>query len=163
MFILYLSVWDFQSSCCCLRSSTSFFCSYIFAAAEGTTMANRLCKRSLEFIVPGSIQFKYGPGNEAPGGTLKGNDESYQKWKTAARIWAYYSIELRQYPLNSSCEVEARIYYSGKRPTFSECIESIGDCLQGILWSDLKQIASWGGTKLIKDQVNPRIELAIRW
>lgn len=126
-------------------------------------MANRLCKRSLEFTVPGTIQFKYGPGNEALGETMKGNDEAYQRWKTAARIWAYYSIELRRFPVECSCEVEARIYYRGRRPTFIECIESIGDCFQGIFWSDLKQIASWGGTKLIKDHVNPRIELVIRW
>lgn len=58
-----------------------------YATAKGTKMVNRLSKRSIEFILPGKIQVRFGPGNDALGDSLEGNDEAYLRWKTAACAW----------------------------------------------------------------------------
>lgn len=127
-------------------------------------MTELLRGRSMIFInIPGAVMIKNSPEITGWGNTLKVNDDTYQKWKTAARVWALSSIDSKTFPLKGSCKVEVHIHYKGAKPSFTECIESVGDCFQGILWSNTEQITSWGGSKLIRDNVSPRLEMKLRW
>jgi hypothetical protein len=59
----------------------------LFSQQKGQKMIERLSKRSLKSKIPGKIQFRFGPENEALGDSLEGNDEAYLRWKTAACAW----------------------------------------------------------------------------
>jgi hypothetical protein len=120
-------------------------------------------EKTLSLIVPGAIQLKNHSVKAGSSNSPKGNADACMKWRTSARIWALYSIDSREFPFKDACNVEVRIYYDGKRPDLAECLESIGDCFQRILWFDQKQITSWDGSKLIEDDAYPRLDMTIRW
>jgi len=120
-------------------------------------------EKTLSLIVPGAIRLKNNPVKVRLRKSLKEHEEAYRKWKTAARIWALYSIDSENLPFKDPCKVEVRIYYSGKGFDLTEGLESIGDCFEGILWFDQKQINSWDGSKMIEDNVYPRLDIRIRW
>jgi len=122
-----------------------------------------LSEKTLSLIVPGAIRLKNNPVKVRLRKSLKEHEEAYRKWKTAARIWALYSIDSENLPFKDPCKVEVRIYYSGKGFDLTEGLESIGDCFEGILWFDQKQINSWDGSKMIEDNVYPRLDIRIRW
>jgi len=126
---------------------------------------NYIGEKTLSLIVPGEILPKRNSGmtRVGDGNSLWMQNEAYQKWKTAARIWALYSIDSRTFPFKDACKGRVHIYYRGKRPDFEDCLQSIGDCFQGILWFDEGQIVSWDDSKLIKDNVYPRLDMVIRW
>ena len=126
-------------------------------------MTGDLSEKTLSLIVPGAIRLKNNPVKVRLRKSLKEHEEAYRKWKTAARIWALYSIDSENLPFKDPCKVEVRIYYSGKRFDLTEGLESIGDCFEGILWFDQKQINSWDGSKMIEDNVYPRLDIRIRW
>lgn len=86
--------------------------------------------------------------------------KAYYKWEREARKTAYY--QWRRAPILDQVEVTALIYYKGRKPDLSGALESIGDCLQGIIWEDDGQITSWNGSRLIHDKNNPRTELIIK-
>jgi len=89
--------------------------------------------------------------------------EAYKEWETMARYDALCQIDWQAFPVNVPCEVTALIYYKGQRPDLSGALESIGDCLEGILWENDKLIESWDGSRLAKDNANPRVEILMRW
>jgi hypothetical protein len=120
-------------------------------------------EKTLSLIVPGAIRLKNHSVKAGSSNSPEGDADACLKWKTAARIWALYSIDSRAFPFKNACSIEVRIYYDGKRPDLAECLESIGGCFQGILWLDQKQITSWDGSKLIEDDVYPRLDMTIRW
>ena len=126
-------------------------------------MTGDLSEKTLSLIVPGAIRLKNNPVKVRLRKSLKEHEEAYRKWKTAARIWALYSIDSENLPFKDPCKVEVRIYYSGKGFDLTEGLESIGDCFEGILWFDQKQINSWDGSKMIEDNVYPRLDIRIRW
>ena len=126
-------------------------------------MTGDLSEKTLSLIVPGAIRLKNNPVKVRLRKSLKEHEEAYRKWKTAARIWALYSIDSENLPFKDPCKVEVRIYYRGKRFDLTEGLESIGDCFEGILWFDQKQINSWDGSKMIEDNVYPRLDIRIRW
>lgn len=55
----------------------------------------------------------------------------------------------------------ATFYYKGPRPDLHGAMESLADCLQGIIINDDRQIESWDGTRIIHDKTNPRTEFEI--
>ena len=57
--------------------------------------------------------------------------------------------------------IETHFFYKGQRPDLSGACESIGDCLQGIVYADDRQIESWDGSRCIHDLQNPRTEVII--
>ena len=86
--------------------------------------------------------------------------KAYLKWEAQAResIWQAAIVP----PLDGPIWVEAHCYYKGNRPDLSGAMESIGDCLQGIIWADDAQIESWDGSRMHHDLKNPRTEIIVR-
>jgi len=120
-------------------------------------------EKTLSFIVPGAIRLKNNPMKVRLRKSQAEHEEAYRKWKTAARIWTLQSIDSENLPFREPCEVEARIYYGGKSFDLAEGIVSVGDCFEGIIWFDQRQIYSWEGSRLIEDNDNPRLDIRIRW
>jgi Holliday junction resolvase RusA-like endonuclease len=85
--------------------------------------------------------------------------KAYQKWEKQARRAA--RMQYRGEPLPGPVSVAVRVYYKGRQPDLSGCLESIGDCLEGICWVDDKQIVSWDGSRLYHDLKNPRTEVVV--
>ena len=125
----------------------------------------RGCKLMNQIIIvlPGCLRIKknskriYGFGGFKKVLPSKG----YEAWEAQARKHAWQGAIIP--PPTGPVSVEAHIFYKGKRPDLSGCMESIGDCLQGILWADDGQIESWDGTRLHHDLKNPRTEITVRW
>jgi len=90
---------------------------------------------------------------------------AYVRWEAHSRKHVTGKIEKMinppDLPLHGQIEVKARIYYKGNRPDLSGALESIGDCFEGILWENDRQIVSWDGSRLIHDKKNPRVELTV--
>ncbi len=96
--------------------------------------------------------------------------KAYVKWEEQARLTtvgeAIYkhgyllSDLLKDYYFNH-VSVSAQIYFKGPQPDLSGCLESIGDCMEGYLWENDKQIISWDGSRLHHDLKNPRTELTV--
>ena len=89
--------------------------------------------------------------------------EAYKEWETMARYDALCQIDKSAFPINEPCEVTVKIYYKGNRPDLSGALESVGDCLEGILWQNDRMIESWDGSRLVKDNENPRVEIWLKW
>lgn len=83
---------------------------------------------------------------------------AYMKWEKAARDFVVH-----EHPpmLTGPIHVKITIYYKGRRPDLSGAMESVGDCLEGIIWEDDGQIESWDGSRMIHDLKNPRTELEV--
>ncbi len=86
--------------------------------------------------------------------------KAYDKWETAARE-SLYSQGWRLKVLTVAIQVKATIYFKGQRPDLSGSMESIGDCLEGIVWENDRQIESWDGTRLIHCLDHPRTEVEV--
>ncbi len=87
--------------------------------------------------------------------------KAYVKWEKEAQALL---LPLKQRELlTCPISVEAHIFYKGSRPDLSGALESVGDCLQGIIWANDGQIESWDGSRLHHDLKNPRTELIVRW
>lgn len=117
----------------------------------------------LKLTLPGSIRSKKNSKRIFSSGRFKRVLPSlaYCEWENRAReyVLIYQKLTLLACPV----QVEAHIYYSGQQPDLSGCLESIGDCLEGYVWENDKQIVSWDGSRLHHDLKNPRTELLIRW
>lgn len=87
---------------------------------------------------------------------------AYIKWEKFARFTIMNEIHNKNngysspLPLQSTIRVQAMCYYKGQKPDLSGVLESVGDCCEGILWENDKQIVSWDGSRLIHDLKNPR-------
>jgi len=122
----------------------------------------------IELYLPGSIRSKKNSKRIYARGKMKMVLPSlaYLKWEKEARIsvnqqllGSVYEIRL----LTVQVHVNAQIYYKGKQPDLSGSLESIGDCLEGIIWEDDSQIESWDGSRLYHDKKNPRTNISVRW
>lgn len=122
--------------------------------------------RQLTIILPGSIRSKKNSKRIFGRGRFKKvlPSEAYCEWEERARN----SMELqlpREFKLFSSDDllhVAVFAYYKGIKPDLSGVLESVGDCLEGIIYSNDKLISSWDGSRLIHDKKNPRTEITIR-
>lgn len=87
--------------------------------------------------------------------------KAYEEWEKQAResIWQAAIVP----PLDGPIWVEAHCFYKGNRPDLSGAMESIGDCLEGLIYINDSQIVSWDGSRLYRDKENPRTEIIIRW
>ncbi len=92
--------------------------------------------------------------------------EAYLKWEELARLFVKRKWPFPN-PVVVSVEVDAQIYFTGPQPDLSGCLESIGDCLEGIAWKNDRQIISWDGSRLHhidrKSGAIPRTEVTIRF
>ncbi|MDY6893850.1 MAG: RusA family crossover junction endodeoxyribonuclease [Thermotogota bacterium] len=92
------------------------------------------------------------------------SSKAYRRWEKEARESIHMQMlqknaDLIEHPV----EIEAQIYYKGNRPDLSGCLESIGDCLEGVVIKNDRQIISWDGSRVYYDKNNPRTELSLFW
>lgn len=88
--------------------------------------------------------------------------EAYMDWENIARAEARRQLPSGFALISNSIQVTASIFYKGQRPDLSGAMESIGDCLEGIVWANDRQIISWDGSRLIKNNDNPRTVVAVK-
>jgi Holliday junction resolvase RusA-like endonuclease len=86
--------------------------------------------------------------------------KAYRAWEKEAR-WAA-KTQYKAPPVEHDVHVQIHAYYKGRMPDLSGAKESVGDCLEGILWKDDRQIRSWDGSRLYHDLKNPRTEVIVR-
>lgn len=119
-------------------------------------------------ILPGSVRSKknsksiifLGRGKNRP---IIVPSSAYRKWEKIARKAAKAQWTHGLLANNCSVKVAVKAYYAGRRPDLSGVLESIGDCLEGIVWENDTQIISWDGSRLYHDKSNPRTEVTIIW
>lgn len=118
---------------------------------------------TIELTIPGSIKSKKNSKRIFARGKFKKvlPSKAYENWEGEARrsMWGKAIIP----PLECPVHVEAHFYYKGPRPDLSGCMESIADCLEGIIWANDALIESWDGSRLHHDLENPRTEIIVRW
>lgn len=117
----------------------------------------------LSITIPGSIRSKKNSKRIFSIGRFKRvlPSKAYTVWEAQARSWMLSRgiSTLLECPVS----VEIHIFYKGKKPDLSGCMESVGDCLQGVVWMDDGQIESWDGSRMRHDPKNPRTEITVRW
>ncbi len=85
------------------------------------------------------------------------------EWEANVRLQARNHIDRQAFPIGEPCHVEAAIYYKGRRADLSGSLESIGDAFEGLLWTDDNLIMSWDGSRMQKDNEEPRVVITLRW
>jgi Holliday junction resolvase RusA-like endonuclease len=114
----------------------------------GSIRSKKNSKRPIKVGKPGKKRFLLVPS------------KAYDRWEKAAR-----KAVKSQYPpmffMGETLHVEAHIYFKGRRPDLSGAFESIGDCLEGVVWGDDAQIESWDGSRLHHNKDNPRTEVKV--
>lgn len=120
----------------------------------------------IQITLPGSIRSKKNSkiativgGVNKPRRAMILPSKAYKKWEKLARHHA--AVQFPGEPITIPVSVRARIFYKGQRPDLSGCLESVGDCLEGIVWGDDGLIESWDGSRLYHDKKNPRTEIEI--
>jgi len=121
----------------------------------------------IELYLPGSIRSKKNSKRIFARGKMKTvlPSKAYMEWEAEARyeiarqLYGYPDFEILPCPVH----INAQIYYKGKQPDLSGCLESIGDCLEGLIFSDDRQIVSWDGSRLYHDKSNPRTNISVWW
>jgi len=123
--------------------------------------------REVKLTLPGSIRSKKNSkrlvqvgGKRAPKRWVILPSKTYQQWEKQARWAARAQYKLP--PMEHDVHVEIHVFYKGPMPDLSGCLESCGDCLEGIVWLNDKQIKSWDGSRLCHDIRNPRTEVIVR-
>ena len=118
--------------------------------------------------LPGSIRSKKNSkqvimvgGRNVPKRAMIIPSKAYQTWEKQARLAAAAQL-IGFKPVEGHVHVCAKVYYKGQQPDLSGCLESVGDCLEGYLWLNDKQIMSWDGSRLYHDKKNPRTEVEMR-
>lgn len=127
----------------------------------GSIRSKKNSKQPLAIPSPGkSTLFKrYKHAGLKPVRIIMIPSDAYKQWEDQARADVLKQFMLP--PYEALLRVKATIYYKGQRPDLSGCLESVGDCLEGIVWANDKQIESWDGSRRIKDNANPRTEIEV--
>jgi len=119
--------------------------------------------KEIKLILPGSIRSKKNSKRVFKRGKFATvlPSKAYEEWEKQAResCWPVAIIP----PLECPVEVEIHAYYKGPKPDLSGCLESVGDCLEGIIWANDGQIESWDRSRVHHDLENPRTEVVVRW
>lgn len=86
--------------------------------------------------------------------------EAAVKWEQAA-VWQLRT-QWRQAPMSSWVQVSAAVYRETAIGDLVGYLQAIGDALEkgGVIVND-RLIASWDGSRLLKDANNPRVEIEI--
>jgi Holliday junction resolvase RusA-like endonuclease len=122
-------------------------------------MQNKLC-----FTIPGTIRIKKNSRRIYGFGKFKKNlpSKAYETWELQAR--ALFVMKHFGFPtFTRPCHVQAMFYFKGPEPDLSGCMESVADCLQGLLYENDSQIVSWDGSRKEHSKDNPRTEIMVEW
>lgn len=120
----------------------------------------------LKIILPGQIRIKKNSKRIYGSGKFKKvlPSRAYKNWEKQARNFITEQMILNnilyRFPIETQISVKATIYFKGPRMDLSGAMESIGDCLEGLIWKNDRQIESWDGSRLIRD-LDPRCEIYI--
>jgi len=83
--------------------------------------------------------------------------KAYQQWEQEARQTIKGAVMADpRLPIEKPIGVRVTAYIKGVMPDLSGVLESVGDCLEGLVWIDDKQICSWDGSRVYRDKYNPR-------
>lgn len=120
----------------------------------------------MKLILPGSIRSKKNSKRIYSVGRFKKvlPSKAYLAWEEEARRAVVLQLPSGLKPpfyLTGPVSIKAAIYYKGQRPDLSGCFESIGDCLESVVYVNDRQIVSWDGSRLYHDLKNPRTEVII--
>ena len=118
----------------------------------------------ISITIPGTIRSKKNSKRIFARGKFKTVLPSiaYLKWEKAARAEALIQIPKNSnFPVQENVHVTVHAHYKGQRPDLSGVLESVGDCFEGILWENDRQIVSWDGSRLSHDLENPRTEITL--
>lgn len=87
--------------------------------------------------------------------------KAHKRWEDEARkyLWTIAIVP----PLTCPVWIEAHFFIKGPLPDLSGACESLGDCLEGILYVADAQIYSWDWSRVHRDKENPRTEVILRW
>jgi len=118
----------------------------------------------MKLILPGSIRIKKNSKRIFARGKFKTvlPSKAYIAWEEAARKSLILQLPFAFVPLEGPIHVKMLAYFKGARPDLSGAEESVGDCLEGLVWENDRQIESWDGSRMIHDLKNPRTEIQIR-
>ena len=86
--------------------------------------------------------------------------KAYKTWE----LEAWQAIMQQRPPgfklFTEQVTVKVLAYYKGHRPDLSGVFESVGDCLEKLIYADDRQIEQWDGeSRVIHDLKNPRTEV----
>jgi len=114
-------------------------------------------------VLPGSIRSKKNSKRIFAKGNFKRvlPSKAYEAWEKQSRLY-FRAHWPRFQPFEDDVDVCVHAYYKGRRPDLSGVLESVGDCMEGFLWRDDKQIMSWDGSRLYHDKENPRTEIIVK-
>ena len=126
-------------------------------------------KNSIKITIPGNIRSKKNSkqvcmigGKNAPRRPMILPSKAYKQWEKAARAAVLEQIEgMAGMPTMEDVEVKAVAYCKGRLPDLSGMLESVGDCLEGIIWADDRQIKSWDGSRVVRDKERQRVEVEV--
>jgi len=111
-------------------------------------------------VLPGSIRSKKNSKRIFSGGKFKTVLPSlaYEKWERLARPISKAQLSgILSGPLGGEIKnVKVSAYFKGQQPDLSGVLESVGDCLEGIIWVNDKQITAWDGSRLFHNKDDPR-------
>jgi hypothetical protein len=124
---------------------------------------------TIRLVLPGSIRSKKNSkvattvgGAHKPRRAILLPSKAYQKWEKAARIAAMAALPLGFEPWPDPVELSVEVFYKGPQPDITGCLESVGDCLEGILWINDKQLGPVHGARPVHDLENPRTVVIAR-
>jgi len=124
-------------------------------------------KITIRLILPGTVRIKKNSRRLFGSGKRKINlpSKAYMAWEEIARQKAF--LQLRGYarsvflPTDKPVAVKVLAYYKGQKPDLSGVLESVGDCLEGVVYENDKQVFSWDGSRLFHNLKNPRTEVTV--
>lgn len=108
-----------------------------------------------------SLFMRYKNGIVRPVRMMLQPSAAYRKWENGARDHLKRVFPKHLSPFSKPVSVKATFFYKGPCPDLSGCCESLGDCIEGLVIENDKQIGSWDGSRLIHDKNNPRTEIEI--
>ena len=115
--------------------------------------------------LPGSIRSKKNSKRIYARGKFKTvlPSKAYCAWEKEARHFATGMLRgLLEAPFGGPIKnVKVTAYYKGQQPDLSGVLESVADALEGIIWTDDKNIIAWDGSRLYHDKENPRTDIEV--
>jgi Holliday junction resolvase RusA-like endonuclease len=122
-------------------------------------------RKGLSFAIPGAPVTKKNHGRVIMRGGRRYHVQSaaHERWNAAAQLWlARIRAVTTGHPFATPVHCRALFYRRAEIGDLVGFQQALGDALQeGRIIQDDRLIASWDGTRLLKDAKNPRIEVEI--